>query len=387
MNRNRCIFHVDMDAFYASVEQRDHPEMLGLPVVVGGGERRGVVAAASYEARRFGVRSAMPMAEALRRCPKAVRVRPRMHHYKSVSQEIFDIFADFTPVVEGLSLDEAFLDLSGSIAGPAAAHDIATQLKLRIRRELALTASIGVGPNKLVAKIASDLDKPDGLRTVTAEQVHATLDPLPVQRIPGIGPRTLPRLYDAGIKTIGDLRLASEQKLRPVFGRHWYTTQQRAAGCDEREVHSHGIAKSVSAETTFDLDINDSSELMRVVSRLTDQSIGRLRRQELEAAVVTLKIRDHKFRTATRQTTLRPPTASRERIHDAAAGLLRSWLGENPGLPLRLLGVGLGKLSATGQLGLFDSESPGTGERIDSAIDEVQERYGDAALVPARSLR
>ncbi|MDH3933018.1 MAG: DNA polymerase IV, partial [Chromatiales bacterium] len=301
MNRNRCIFHVDMDAFYASVEQRDHPEMLGLPVVVGGGERRGVVAAASYEARRFGVRSAMPMAEALRRCPKAVRVRPRMHHYKSVSQEIFDIFADFTPVVEGLSLDEAFLDLSGSIAGPAAAHDIATQLKLRIRRELALTASIGVGPNKLVAKIASDLDKPDGLRIVTAEQLHATLDPLPVQRIPGIGPRTLPRLYDAGIKTIGDLRLASEQKLRPVFGRHWYTTQQRAAGCDEREVHSHGIAKSVSAETTFDLDINDSSELMRVVSRLTDQSIGRLRRQELEAAVVTLKIRDHKFRTATRQ--------------------------------------------------------------------------------------
>lgn len=387
MSNNRCIFHVDMDAFYASVEQRDHPEMLGLPVVVGGSERRGVVAAASYEARRFGVRSAMPMAEALRRCPEAVRVRPRMRHYQKVSREIFDIFADFTPVVEGLSLDEAFLDLSGTVAGSAAAHETAIQLKLRIERELGLTASIGVGPNKLVAKIASDLDKPDGLRIVTAEQVHATLDPLPVQRIPGIGPRTVPRLHDAGIKTIGELRVAGENTLHPVFGRHWHTTQQRAGGHDEREVHSHGVAKSVSAETTFVHDISDGAELFRVLSRLADQSTGRLRKQKLEAAVVSLKIRDHRFRTTSRQTTLRPPSASRERIHDAATDLLRSWLGENPGLPLRLLGVGLGKLSCAGQLGLFDSEAQGPGDRIDGAIDAVNERYGDTALVPARSLR
>ncbi len=387
MSMNRCIFHVDMDAFYASVEQRDHPQIAGLAVVVGGSERRGVVAAASYEARRFGVRSAMPMAEALRRCPQAVQVSPRMRHYKNVSREIFDIFADFTPLVEGLSLDEAFLDLSGSVAGPAVAHETATQLKLRIERELALTASIGVGPNKLVAKIASDLDKPDGLTIVSPEQVRATLDPLPVQRIPGIGPRTLPRLNDAGIITIGDLRLASESRLRPLFGRHWHTTQQRAAGRDEREVRSHGVAKSVSAETTFDHDISDTARLLRVLSRLADQSAGRLRRQKLEAAVVSVKIRDHRFHTASRQTTLRPATASRERIHDAAADLLRCWIGENPGVSLRLLGVGLGKLSVAGQLGLFDGEAQQPGDRIDGAIDAVNERYGDAALVPARSLR
>lgn len=387
MDRNRCIFHVDMDAFYASVEQRDRPELAGIPVVVGGGERRGVVAAASYEARRFGVRSAMPMAEALRRCPDAVRVPPRMRHYQAVSREIFDIFADFTPLVEGLSLDEAFLDLSGGVNGPNGALQVARQLKRRICRELALNASVGVGPNKLVAKIASDLDKPDGLRIVTPDEVHATLDPLPVERLPGIGPRTRQRVHRAGILTVGDLRRAGESKLRPLFGRHWLNMQKRAAGCDDREVHSHGRSKSISAETTFDSDITDHGELLAVTARLADQSCGRLRKKKLRAAVVSLKIRDHRFRTASRQTTLRPPTSSRERVQEAAAELLRAWLADNPDLPLRLLGVGLANLSSDEQLGLFDSDADATNDRVDEAIDEVRERYGDSALVPARTLR
>ncbi len=385
MPGDRCIFHVDMDAFYASVEQRDRPELQGLPVVVGGGERRGVVAAASYEARRFGIRSAMPMAEALRRCPQAVRVRPRMSHYQRVSGEIFEIFGDFTPCVERLSLDEAYLDFSGTIGDLARAQIPAMQLKLRIRRELALGASVGVGPNKLVAKIASDLDKPDGLSIVTPAAVNATLDPLPVERLPGIGPRTLPRVLRAGIKTIGELRLAGEGTLRPLFGRHWLSVQTRAAGRDDREVTGHGVAKSVSAETTFDIDIGDERQLSAALSRLTDQSTGRLRKHRLQAAVVSLKIRDHRFRTASRQTTLRPPTASRDRIHDAASSLLRTWMDENPGLPLRLLGIGLGKLTSDEQLGLFDG-APDEPD-VDSAIDDIHERYGDQSLVPARSLR
>ncbi len=208
MTAKRTILHVDMDAFYASIEQRDNPELRGKPVVVGGSSNRGVVAAASYEVRKFGVRSAMPMAEATRRCPDLIRVTPRMSQYKAVSQQIFEVFREFTPLVEGLSLDEAFLDVTDSRALHGSGQQIASVIKHTIRERTGLTASVGVAENKLVAKIASDLDKPDGLVVVTGDNARATLDPLPVSVIPGIGRQTLARLHDINVFRIADLRQA-----------------------------------------------------------------------------------------------------------------------------------------------------------------------------------
>ena len=228
----RSILHVDMDAFYASVEQRDNPELRGKPVVVGGGSNRGVVAAASYEVRKFGVRSAMPMREALRRCPDLVRISPRMSHYKSVSRVIFSIFRTYTPIVEGLSLDEAFLDVTASKNLHGDGIDIARDIKRRILEETRLTASVGVAENKLGAKIASDLDKPDGLVVITGQNCRERLDPLPVSVIPGIGKQTLTRLHKVNVRTVRDLRLAPDRELEPIFGRYTRRTRDRAAGID-----------------------------------------------------------------------------------------------------------------------------------------------------------
>ena len=232
----RKILHVDMDAFYASVEQRDDPSLCGKPLVVDGGSNRGVVAAASYESREFGIRSAMPMREAMRRCPELISVSPRMSHYKAVSEQIFEIFNEFTPLVEGLSLDEAFLDVSDSLTIFGTEIRIAQRIKQRIREVTKLTASVGVAPNKLVAKIASDLKKPDGLVVVTDDNMETTLDPLPVEVIPGIGRETLARLRVKKIVTIADLRLAPDQALEAIFGRFAGRTRERASGIDHRPV-------------------------------------------------------------------------------------------------------------------------------------------------------
>ena len=232
----RSILHVDMDAFYASVEQRDNPELRGKPVVVGGGMNRGVVAAASYESRVFGIRSAMPMVEARRRCLNLCRVAPRMSHYQNVSRQIFAIFREFTPLVEGLSLDEAFLDVTSSLRLFGPGRDIAQAIKTRIHEQTELTASVGVAENKLVAKIASDLDKPDGLVVISSDDVHARLDPLPVEVIPGIGKETFARLQRIDIRTIADLRQAPNRDLEPIFGRFTQKTRDRAGGIDDRPV-------------------------------------------------------------------------------------------------------------------------------------------------------
>jgi DNA polymerase-4 len=248
----RSILHVDMDAFYASVEQRDNPELRGRPVVVGGGTNRGVVAAASYEARKFGIRSAMPMAEALRRCPELCRVRSRMSLYQAVSEQVFEIFRRFTPVVEGLSLDEAFLDVSSSLALFGSPVEIAGAIKREILAATELTASVGVARNKLVAKIASELDKPDGLTVLFPEHYSARLDPLPVAVIPGIGRETLKRLDRVGIHTVRELRTAADRDLEPIFGRFTTKTRDRAAGIDDRPVVASREEKSISAEETYD---------------------------------------------------------------------------------------------------------------------------------------
>lgn len=386
MEQPRHILHVDMDAFYASVEQRDDPTLRGKPLVVGGGSNRGVVAAASYEARRFGIRSAMPMREALRRCPTLERVPPRMAHYQAVSEQVFAVFREVTPLVEGLSLDEAFLDVTGSLAlhGPAPA--IAARIKQTIRERTELTASVGVAPNKLVAKIASDLDKPDGLVVVTGETMHATLDALDVSVIPGIGRETLKRLHGYGIRTVADLRFAPDRVLEAIFGRFAARTRERAAGIDRRPVVSERAAKSISAEETFDRDLVDVADMHRELLRLTEKSAARLRKHGLYAGTVQLKIRHTDFTTFSRQRALHPPANGTGVLYERARELLAQWLAEHPGAPIRLLGVGGSELTASGQADLFDDARDDGGAILDRTVDEIRERFGALALGRARGL-
>ncbi len=376
----RAILHIDMDAFYASVEQHDDPALRGLPVIVGGTSGRGVVAAASYEVRRFGVRSAMPMARALALCPHAVCVRPRMARYQEVSRQVFAIFRAVTPMVQGLSLDEAFLDVSAS---GQAADAIARDIKARIRATTGLTASVGVAPNKLVAKIASDLAKPDGLTIVRSEDVQAVLDPLPLRRLPGLGGKTGAKVEAAGIHTLGALRCAPDALLAPIFGRHAQRVRERAAGVDERPVECDAPEKSVSAEDTFEHDLADPRVLEAELLRIADLALARLRARGLAAGCIAVKIRRADFATFSRQRSVAPPVRDRATVGRIAADLLAAWLREHPGAKLRLLGVALTHLSAATQLGLFDGARPPP----DAAIDAVHHRFGKHALRRAAGLK
>lgn len=382
----RSILHVDMDAFFASVEQRDNPELRGKPVVVGGGSNRGVVAAASYEVREFGVRSAMPMADARRRCPDLIRVTPRMSHYQSVSKQIFEVFREFTPIVEGLSLDEAFLDVTASRKLHGSGVEIATRIKTLIRERTALTASVGVAENKLVAKIASDLDKPDGLTVITMSDVHEKLDLLPVSVIPGIGRQTLNKLQQINIRSISDLRLAPDRDLESVFGRFAQRTRERAAGIDNRSVVANREEKSISAEETYDIDLGDRADMERELLRLSETTARRLRKSELQAGTVQVKIRQSDFQTCTRQKSLQPPVNNTDQIYHVACELLGIWLEENPGTRIRLLGVGGSKLSPAEQQDLFadeDSSAPGV---VDRTIDDIRDRFGNLSVGRAKTL-
>ena len=383
----RTILHVDMDAFYAAVEQRDNPELQGKPVVVGGGSNRGVVAAASYEVREFGVRSAMPMREALRRCPQLVRVTPRMSHYKAVSQVVFAVFQEFTPLVEGLSLDEAFLDVTASRSLHGTGVEIARSIKHRIREATRLTASVGVAENKLVAKIASELDKPDGLVVITPADYGEMLDPLPVSVIPGIGKQTLVRLHKVDIRTIRDLRVAPDRDLEPVFGRYTQRARDRASGIDDRPVVSGREEKSISAEETYDIDLNERQDMERELLRLAETTARRLRKSGLQAGTVQIKIRSSDFQTFTRQRSRRPPASNTDQIFHVARELLGEWLQTNPDARIRLLGVGGSKLSPAGQPDLFSADETARPAGIDRAADEVRDRFGAAAVRRARALR
>ena len=381
----RCILHVDMDAFYASVEQRDNPDLRGKPLVVGGGDNRGVVAAASYESRVFGVRSAMPMAEARRRCPDLLRVAPRMSHYKAVSEQIFDVFREFSPLVEGLSLDEAFLDVTASLKLFGSSRDIAMTIKRRIKEETNLTASVGVAENKLVAKIASDMDKPDGLVEISASNCQEKLDPLPVSVIPGIGKETLARLHKVDIRNVRDLRLADSRDIEPIFGRFTNKTCQRAAGIDDRAVVSSRGEKSISAEETYDTDLVDRRTMEHELLRLTERTSRRLRKAGLQAGTVQVKIRQSDFRTFTRQTTLRPPGHGTDQMYVVACNLLGRWLDEHPGMRIRLLGVGGASLVSAEQGDLF-ADTATASAPTDKTVDEIRERFGNASVGRASTL-
>jgi DNA polymerase IV len=380
-----------MDAFYAAVEQRDRPDLRGQPVIVGGTGMRGVVATASYEARKFGVRSAMPVSEARRLCPQGVYVAPRMAVYKEASEQVFDVLRRFTPLVQGLSLDEAFLDVtaSQSVFGPA--FKIAREIKQSIRARTLLTASVGLAPNKLVAKIASDLGKPDGLVVVTTDKIEATLDPLPVGKLFGIGPKTQAKLRSENISTFRDLRLATEAQLLPIFGRDAALIRQRASGIDNRPVLPERDEKQISTETTFDVDIRNVNQLRAELARLADRTSSRLRAKRIAARGVAVKIRRQDFHTFTRQRSCHPATNDSRLIAEIAERLLSDWLAEHPGAAVRLLGVGAYDLNSAAQLSLFDSSSAGTtathGEsRLDAAVDSIRAKFGSAAVRRGNSL-
>jgi DNA polymerase-4 len=375
-----------MDAFYASVEQRDEPALRGKPVIVGGSGGRGVVAAASYEVRRFGVHSAMPVREALRRCPDAICVPPRIAHYAAVSKQIFAVFHEFTPQVQGLSLDEAFLDVTASAAALGDAVHIAREIKRLVRERTALTASVGVGPNKLVAKIASDLRKPDGLVTVRADEVRALLDPLPIRKLFGLGAKTAPRVEALGIRTLGELRLANDSRLRPIFGRYTDRVQQRAAGIDDRPVIPDLDEKQISAEETFTTDIADRAKLHSEIARLADRTCARLRASNLVAGCVTVKIRRGDFTTYTRQRHFAPATQETRVIAGIAAGLLETWLAAQPNAALRLLGVGVSELGPDVQPDLFVAPQTEKNRQLDAAVDQIRERFGSVAVKRASSV-
>ena len=399
-----------MDAFFASVEILDNPSLAGLPVVVGGDGHRGVVAAASYAVRAFGVHSAMPMREAWRRCPQLVVIRPRMERYKEVSRQVFALFREVTPLVEGLSVDEAFLDVTASRQLLGDEVTIARNLKRRIQATTGLTASVGIAPNKLVAKIASDLDKPDGLTHVTPAQVQAVLDPLPVGKLWGLGTKTLPRVQAAGLHTFHDLRTASDATLWAVFGRNAVAMRARASGEDERAVEPNWQELQVSAEETFDRDLKDPAALHAALTALADRACSRVRAKGWEAGTVTVKLRRSDFRTFTRQLSFSPPTADTQAVLHVAQRLFTAWHQEQ-GLPaVRLLGVGLGGLVPAVQLNLLAPAasqsstqsstqnrtqgrtlgrtlgSSESGHGTDPVVDAIRAKFGAAAVRRANVL-
>ncbi len=335
-----------MDAFYASVEQRDHPELRGRPVMVGGGSSRGVVAAASYEARQFGVRSAMPGARARRLCPSGVFVAARFDRYREVSGEVFEIFRELGDRVERLSLDEAFIDVSDRVHGQGESLiTIGRLLKQRVAGQTGLTASVGMAHNKLLAKIASDYDKPDGLVHVPVDGVQRFLDPLPIRRLWGIGPRTAERLHDIGVFTVGQLRRTSLDVLSGLFGDQALELIERAAGIDEREVTTERVRRSISQETTFSEDIHEIKALVTVMAGQADKVARRLADRGLYARTVTIKLRSSGFSTITRSQSLGGYTQCASTILTGARELLQDWAGWRRQFAVRLIGVGVSGLS------------------------------------------
>jgi DNA polymerase-4 len=380
----RTILHVDLDAFFAAVEQRDRPELRGKPVIVGGGgpDRRGVVSAASYEARRYGVHSAMPLRTAGRLCPDGIFLPVNGARYQRVSREVMAILRRFTPLVEPISIDEAFLDVTGSQALFGDGETIARRIKQAVRDEVDLTISIGVATTKLVAKIASDLQKPDGLVVVPPGDEAAFLAPLSISRLWGVGARTATALRDYGVTTIGDLAAMPPEALSRRFGKHGVDLADRARGIDADHVSDPTDAKSIGHEHTFDVDTSDREVIERTLLGMAEGVASRLRSSGVKASTVAVKIRDSRFHTITRQRTLPEPTDLTEPIWRTALELARP---EVRGIRVRLLGVTASNLGSPDQLALFAREGEsGRRRRVVEAADEIRRRFGERAVTRAR---
>ncbi len=384
------IIHVDMDAFFAAVEIRDNPEYRGKPVIIGGDPRRdlrAVVSTASYEARKFGVHSAMPLVQAWRLCPQGIFLRGNMSKYAEVSRQIMQIMSRYTPLVEPLSIDEAFLDVSGcqGLFGPPVA--IAASIQENILRELGLSCSVGIAPNKFLAKLASDLHKPGGFTVIEPGEVEAVLHPLPVEKLWGVGEKTAVKLRKMGIDTVGQLARLPQHLLTTAFGKLGVSLWHLARGEDVRTVETSREAKSISRETTFPRDLTDMDTVRAVLLELADDVALSLRRHKYLAGTVTLKLRYGNFETITRQGTLPAPACLTMPIYTKALELLnRIDLG---GRGIRLLGVGSGNLVGSAgirQLNFFEDPALAKEEKIAEAIDRVSQRYGRGVVKRATLL-
>jgi DNA polymerase-4 len=377
----RTIIHGDLDAFYASVEMLDDPSLRGRPVIVGGGPNdRGVVSAASYEARRFGVHSAMPLRTAARLCPDGVFLPGRFDRYRELSTQVMRLFAEFTPLVEPISLDEAFLDVSGSTRAFGDGAAIARRIKDRVLSEVGLVISVGVASNKLCAKVASDLRKPDALVVVPPGEEAAFLAPLPVTRLWGIGPRTAERLATRGVTTIGQVAALSPATTRRMFGHQGDELRRRAAGIDPAPVRALGAPKSVGHEVTFDHDVTAESQLEETLLDLADSVAGRLRAHALSANGVQLKLRYEGFDTITRQATLGRQTTDARELFAAALALLHR--SRNRDRAIRLIGITAISLAPSQQLTLFDDRARDA--ELDRTVDAVRRKFGQNALIRGR---
>jgi DNA polymerase-4 len=393
------ILHVDMDAFYASVELRDNPSLEGLPVCVGGpAASRGVIAAASYEARRFGVHSAMATANARRICPDLVVLPPDFDKYTAVSKEIMAIFRRYTPIVEPLSLDEAFLDVAGSERLFGDAIEIGQWIKDDILRETRLVASVGVAPTKFLAKLASDLDKPDGFRVIQRDEVRAVLDPLPVSKIYGVGPRTAKRLEALGVRTVAELASLPRRDVAKRFGASGIWIHDLAHGIDARRVTARREEKSHGMERTFAVDISDREELRNYLFTFCEEVAFYLRDKGLRGKTITLKVRFSDFKTVTRTKTLEFPTNLGPRLYATA----RELLDKVPVRPLRLIGIQVSRLEDVRQPNqgtLFNGSmaEPSTRKdylqqneklaQVTPSLDKLRKKFGKGTVVPASLLK
>jgi DNA polymerase-4 len=380
----KSIIHLDMDAFYPAVEVLDNPELKGKPVIVGGGRERGVVSSASYEARKFGVHSAQPIAEAMRLCPKGIFLPVRMSRYKEVSKRIFEIFYRFTPLVEPLSIDEAFLDVTGSTRLFGNPVDIAKKIKQTVFNETGLTVSAGVAPSKFVAKIASDIDKPDGLTVVPPDRIREFLDPLPIEKMWGVGKVTQNALAGLNIRTFKELSQTPVKLLEQKFGEHGIKMHRLSMGIDEREVVPEHDAKSIGHEETFLRDIIDADEAKKELLSLANRVSRRMRGKGVTGKTVTLKVKYSDFVQITRAGTLPEPTEDSRKIYSTACSLMeKTEVGKRP---VRLLGISVSQLSFVGQveqLALFDeNETSKKRKDLNRALDSLCDKHGEKSIRP-----
>jgi DNA polymerase IV len=373
------ILHIDMDAFYASVEQADNPGLKGKCVIIGGRTGRSVVSAASYEARRFGVRSAMPMFLAKRKCPKAVILPVRMDRYKAVSLKIMDIVSSFSPLVEQVSIDEAYIDAIGCEPLYKSPENIARQIKARVFNTVDMTCSVGVAPNKFLAKVASDLEKPDGLTMITPEEVNGFISVLPIEKVPGVGKKTFETLHSLGIKYLGDVNRHQQSTLTTCLGKYGFRLAELARGVDPSPVSPYRETKSVGSEETFEKDTNNK-DILKACLLAHAEEVGRsLRRKHLKAKTVTLKIKHDDFSQATRSRRLKAPVQSAKNIYDAAVQLLDAYPLNKK---VRLIGISGANLTSGNtplQAKLFDEvrEKTDNWEKIEQVVDTISEKFGE----------
>ncbi len=385
--RKRVIIHLDMDAFYPSVEILDNPELKGKPVIVGGSANRGVVSSASYEARKFGVHSAQPISQALRLCPHGIFLPVRMERYKELSSMIFGIFRRFTPLVEPLSIDEAFLDVTGTERLLGDPVTVAKKIKKTVLAETGLTVSAGLAPSKFVAKIASDMNKPDGLTVVNAEGLEEFLDPLPIEKMWGAGRVTQEKMIRLGIRTFCDLKQYPAERLEKELGKHGTQMQRLAMGIDSREVETEHEVKSIGHEQTFSSDIDEIEHAKKELLALSMSTAARMRRSGISGITITLKVKYSDFKQITRSVTLDNPTNDGMKIYRTAIDLLETT--ETGTRPVRLLGVSVSGLNPemNRQLSIFGEDNEvKKANNLNRAVDSLQERFGKKSVLPGRLL-